>query len=619
MARFLALAASLVATAAAPTRPCAAVVTHIRDAAISGPRFGTIAAAQAALRTGQVARSAEGPTTVCLCRGETWHEPLAFAPADGGDSAARPVVYRSVDCGGSSTAAPAAISGAIPVVLTPATPAEVAQVPPRALRDGVLLTANLTAAALAAGQTGIDWATALTWGPRGFKNGCHAMPGELVVGGVPATVAQWPNVNDSTAGTTPGFALTRWGPGGQTNTSFWVNASTAPWLSFPDLTSAWVHGYWYFDWADEVYGVSGIQQTVGGLAEVALDFHGGQPPEGGGFVGGARYFVLNALSALDAVGEYYVNASTTVVYFLAPPGDYSPAGLSALFTVNDTLISVDGARNLAFVDLAFTGSRGGGFQGIGMENVVVMNCTFTGIGTTGVSVGQSNGTLVSGNVVTSPGCGGVRFWEGGERGPGGIVPSGSVAVDNLVTGFERLVFTYQEAVLLDSGGVGAHNEMAYAPHVAASMGGNDALLLGNIIHHTLASTADAAAIYWCPRDWTQQNLTVRWNLLYQNGYLPMTCSPSTSCDRDAIYSDNGNSGTNVIGNVVWHALPPALGCPECAPVSSHVSYGFFSDGGRDNTVTGNIFVLDGSNGRWVRTRGHGGWGWLSLPSLAVQR
>jgi len=173
-----------------------------------------------------------------------------------------------------------------------------------------------------------------------------------------------------------------------------------------------------------------------------------------------------------------------------------------MMTVNETLVTVSGSANLAFVGLTFAFSRGHGASLYRTNNVAFVNCTFTDLGQSAVQALQCNDTLVSNCTAVRMGCGGFRFQEGGARTPTAIVPSGNVVVDSNVTRFQRLVLTYQEAVMLDTGGVAAHNDLSSASHRAITLDGNDVLVVGNVIHDVLRLGFDMGAIDWFPTDWT---------------------------------------------------------------------------------------------------------------------
>jgi hypothetical protein len=128
-------------------------------------------------------------------------------------------------------------------------------------------------------------------------------------------------------------------------------------------------------------------------------------------------------------------------------------------------------------------------------------------------------------------------------------------------------------VQLDSGGLAAHNDVHDAPHHCIGLEGNDVAILGNLLHNCTRWTWDNAAIYWYPMDWSKRNTTLRHNFLYLNAQDANTCNAATSCNRDAVYPDNGSAGVLVEANVIYHPRPAAsdLTCPSCAPLGAMTS------------------------------------------------
>jgi hypothetical protein len=155
-----------------------------------------------------------------------------------------------------------------------------------------LFTANLTAA-------GVDVAAVNVWVRRGFGGGCNPAPAELVYEGQPQRVAQWPNAAER-LDTAPGFKLTEWddATAGLTNSSMWVNATSCPFSTWADTANVWVHAFPFYDWADEMYPVTGVLQEAGQLQLIGWNVTGVQQ-----VTGAARFRLVNSADALDEPGE----------------------------------------------------------------------------------------------------------------------------------------------------------------------------------------------------------------------------------------------------------------------------------------------------------------------------
>lgn len=614
-------------------------------------RFASFRDAQVALRSArfreQLLLEKEKRTTlhtilVCVSEGR-YAEQLEFTEEDSGSTRASPIIYAALPNANVS------LTGSLPITFKPLPPTDPAH---SFLPDQVaerILVADLRTA-------GVDNVTVRNaWLPRGFCNGgCQPAPMELIADGIVQRVARWPNILDASHGTTPGFALTELGADHHllTANSFWVNASKVPFTAFRDTSSMWLHGYWHYEWSDGYYqyqtgdggeagGKTGgrgasesapfashtprhvvrgsplfeessvtpasnaSRSTSSGLSLVSfkLNSAAGSPPSlPVNVTAGARYYVLNSLDALDEPGEYYVNTTSGLLYFYPPPDFQGNARVS----YNTTLLSIQTASNIWFVGITLEEARGRGVSLVSTNNIKFLNCTFRNLGMDAISSYLSNNTVVGAASISDVGCAGVRFSEGGDR--TSLTPSGNVVFDSAITRFERLCFTYNFGVLLDTGGVAAHNDISDAPHSGISLSGNDALIFGNTIHNCSASTFDNGPIYFYPGDWTRQNATISTNFLYLNGQRPSTCNMMTSCWRAAIYPDNGNAGVNINNNVVFHPDPRAsyLTCPFCKPLSEVFTVGILNDGGRDMTAVNNIFVMDGGN---TSTNGAAGITW----------
>lgn len=546
------------------------------DGSVAAP-FSTIAAAQHALRL-RAASSTAGPTRVCLAAG-VYRETLRFTAEDSGASPLSPTIYEAAENGNVS------ITGALPVAFAPLPP----QDPARAFLAPGVADSVVVADLVAAGLPLAELAAVSRWLPRGFGGfgGCQESPLELFVGGQVQEVARWPNAGDLSQGTSPGFALTAWHApsGGASNNSLWANASEAPWLGYRDLSTLQLHGFWHYEWADGILPFGGVLATDGDLVNVGLGAVRGSDNV---VTGAARYMVSNALEALDVAGEYFLNATSGRLYWF---GD--AAAQDAAVSVNSTLITFDHAADIWLSAITVEATRGHGLQLLSARGIVLNNLTVRNTGQDAVTAYLSNDTLVSASRLLDAGCAGARFVDGGDRAT--LRPSGNVVVDSVISRFDRLCYTYNPGVACDSGGVAAHNDISDSPHFCLTLQGNDNAVLGNLIHNCSAASYDNAAIYWYPEDYSKRNATIRHNFFYLNGYGPSTCNPLTSCNRDAIYPDNGSAAPNVTSNIVYHPRGRDLTCEHCTPLDKIVSYGFFMDGTRESAVHNNIFILDSAN------------------------
>jgi hypothetical protein len=113
-----------------------------------------------------------------------------------------------------------------------------------------------------------------------------------------------------------------------------------------------------------------------------------------------------------------------------------------------------------------------------------------------------------------------------------------------------------------------HNLIDHVPHVAIGFSGNDQIIEYNEIHHAVFQSNDAGAIYTSPPDetWSMRGHRIRFNYLHDiRGFRDKGCF--------GVYLDDCFSSADISCNIF-----------------SNVATAILIGGGRDNTITNNIFV-----------------------------
>ncbi len=317
--------------------------------------------------------------------------------------------------------------------------------------------------------------------------------------------------------------------------------------------SAWLHGYWFWDWSDERQAVAEIntEQAWMRLAE---------PYHNYGYRKGQWYYAYNLLAELDAPGEWYVDRDAGILYFW-PPAPVAPGDITV--SVAPHLVTIKDAQHITLHGLVFEGARDlaiavrrGAFNRVAA-------CVIRNSGGNAISITDGAGHSVYGCDIYNMGGGGVMV-SGGDRET--LEGGGHVVGNNHIHRYGRWHRMYHPGIALRGVGLQArHNHIHDAPHIGIQFSGNDHLIEFNEIHHVCLESNDAGAIY-TGRNWTMRGNIIRHNYLYEIlGFKERDCV--------GVYLDDMFSSAAIEGNVFYRVTRAA-----------------FIGGGRDCSVTNNIFV-----------------------------
>ena len=315
----------------------------------------------------------------------------------------------------------------------------------------------------------------------------------------------------------------------------------------------WVHGYWFWDWADQRHKVKSIDPETGTI-EVEKPYHGY------GYRKGQWFYGYNILAEIDRPGEWCMDREAGLLHFW-PPGDMDKAKVEV--TVTDGLLTLTDTANVTLRGLLFEGTRGTAVVVKGGEGCRVVGCTFRNLGIHAITISGGENHGVVGCDMRGMGGGGI-YLTGGDRKT--LTPAGHFAENNHIHHYSRWDRMYRPAITL--AGVGnraSHNLIHNAPHMAVGFGGNDHVIEFNEIHSVCYESNDCGAIY-AGRNWTTRGHMLRHNYLHHlYGHEGRACV--------GIYLDDMFSSVTMYGNIFYQVMRPA-----------------FIGGGRDNTVENNIFV-----------------------------
>lgn len=377
---------------------------------------------------------------------------------------------------------------------------------------------------------------------------------ELFFNDRPMTVARWPNegfvpIVDVVAETPVDVRGTK---GDRSGKIIYDGDRPRRWV---DETQVRLHGYWFWDWADQRMDVASID-----LANKVIAL---KNPENHtyGYRRGQWYYAEDALCELDAPGEWYLDRRTGMLYFYPPsPLD---GGEVVISMATSPLMALSGASHIALKGLTFAFGRTDGVAVSEGNGVRIVGCTFRNLGVSAVRVEGGADHGVIGCDIFDVGAGGIAM-RGGDRST--LTPAGHFAVNNHIHHYARWERIYRPGIRMD--GVGhriAHNLIHDAPHMAIGFSGNDHVIEFNEIHNVVYESNDAGAIY-AGRDWTMRGHVIRFNYIHHvTGFKNRGCV--------GVYLDDMFASAEIFGNVFYK-----------------VSRAAFIGGGRDCAIVNNIFV-----------------------------
>ena len=383
----------------------------------------------------------------------------------------------------------------------------------------------------------------------------NSEPGlEVFCGDEPMTLARWPNAGYTriveAKGATPVDCR---GTKGTAEGVFTYEGERASrWVGEPELMT---NGFWMWDWADQRYRVKSLDLTTK-MIVVDDEKHRHEF----GFRKGQWFYIYNALSELDAPGEWYLDRQNGLLYFWPPtPGVIGKTTVS----LRRELVTLRDVSHVILQGLILEACQGNALTLTGGESCQVAACVVRNLGGAGITVNGGKHHAVIGCDLYNLGNGGVNL-SGGDRKT--LTPAGHLVENCHVYKFGRWNPIYKPAISLHGvGNRAAHNLLNDAPHMAIAFSGNDQVIEFNEIHSVVYESNDAGVIY-TGNNWTMRGNQIRFNYIHDIfGYEGRGCM--------GVYLDDQFSSATMFGNI-FYRVPAAT----------------FIGGGRDNTIENNIFV-----------------------------
>jgi len=333
-----------------------------------------------------------------------------------------------------------------------------------------------------------------------------------------------------------------------------------------DNSNAQVHIFAGNDWYDQYIGISSVDAVNN---SIKLSATTGYP-----LASGRRFYIQNLASLLNAPGEWFYEAATQKISFIAPT-DSTPS-VFMLSSLPKILIA-NGISNVTFKNISFQHSTDAAITIINATNVVLDNLDVNSVGGPGVDISGGQNVQLLNSKINHTGSTAVAV-SGGDSLT--LKAAGHIINNNYIHHMSTVVMTYKPGIDINGVGITAtHNLLEQGPHNAIKIGGNNHLIEKNEIHHFCLQTADCGAVY-SGQNWFWRGNAFRNNYLHDIiGYGMNSLNLANnqvvygSGGARGVYLDDCMSGFEVSGNIFENAGSMALQI----------------GGGRDNIIANNVF------------------------------
>ena len=321
----------------------------------------------------------------------------------------------------------------------------------------------------------------------------------------------------------------------------------------------YLHGYWFWDWAEEYKKVAKIDTLQHTITLTLPHHHYGYRNE-------FRFYGMNLLCELDTIGEYYVDKESNTIYFY-PPADFVPTSnqVTASSYNADYMLTVENSSQIVIQGLTMQGGRNGALYIDNCQDVSVKECRIMQFGNDVITLNASRNCQIQGCFLDQLGHGGIVAVGGNRK---TLAPADYLVENTQVSNFSLYKPTYEPAIFFEGAGMTIrHCHFFNSASSALRINGNDVWVEYNRFEDLVRESDDQGALdAWF--DITYRGVVIRYN--YWKNITGRTVEGAA-----AIRLDDLISGFVVEGNVFENCGGGKFGAVQI-------------NGGKDNLITNNL-------------------------------
>lgn len=353
------------------------------------------------------------------------------------------------------------------------------------------------------------------------------------------------------------------------------DTSAARVKSWQSIDNVWIYGYFAKDWADSSTSIEGFDKNTNKITTSYGHNYG--------YVKAGNFLFENVFEELDCDNEWYLDNTNNMLYL------FSESGVSGkkieLSVGNDVILAVNSCKNISFEGISFSGSRKHGIEINNSRDINVKNCQIKCFSKDSVYIKSSKNVTIDNNDVFSIGEQGIVIAPKTD-----VFEFQNIAISNNdIHDFGQIKRVYSAAINVSGiGNIINNNKIYNAPHLALSLSGNCNLIQNNEIFNVCTDSGDAGAIYM-GRTFSCYGNIIKSNFIHDIQYQFFNGTTTRFYKPSAIYLDDFVSGQTVVDNIIANVGGQYV-VPDGSGRTAESGNGIFVNGGRDNTIEGNILL-----------------------------